>query len=124
MNCTRSCIRYSSVAAAVVLLAVSPVHADELDDPAVTREEPQSPPAAKSAAAPAPQTSVNGVLVWLQAKVTATAAKSTPKQSQSISIDHGSTTLIDQSSGTDLVSMALSLAPVHTGTSGGTSGSG
>jgi hypothetical protein len=131
MNRTRSYILCSSAAAAaIVFLSVWPVLADDRDRPAVPQDGPQSPPfaaqpaPAQPVAAPAPQTAINGVLVWLQAKVTATAAKSTPKQSQSISIDHGSTTLIDQSSGADLVSTALSLAPVNSGTSGGATGSG
>ncbi len=75
-----------------------------------------------------------GLLQWLQSKATTTAdassseaatnaGKSMPKQTQSISIDHGSTTLIDQSSGSDLLSTALNLTPVSSGTSTGGSNS-
>jgi hypothetical protein len=47
-----------------------------------------------------------------------TAAKKKPAQTQSISIDRGSTTLVDQSSGADLVSGALNLLPFGGGQGG------
>ena len=45
------------------------------------------------------------------------------QQTQSISIDQGSTTLIDQTSGADLLSTALNLTPVTSGTAASGSGS-
>jgi hypothetical protein len=53
------------------------------------------------------------------AQAQATATKSVPKQSESISIDQGSTTLVDQSSGSDLVSTALNLVPVTSSATNG-----
>jgi hypothetical protein len=59
-----------------------------------------------------------GVNQWLaqqahvQDTAEATAAKKKPTQSQSISIDHGSTTFVDQSSAADLVGTALNLVPL------------
>jgi len=44
-------------------------------------------------------------------KAKATAAKKKPAQAQSISIDHGSTTFVDQSSAVDLLGAALNLVP-------------
>src|SRR4051812_1302198 len=55
---------------------------------------------------------------WISKQVAATAAKQKPSQTQSISIDHGSTTLVDQSSGTDLFSGALNLIPLGGSQSG------
>ena len=66
----------------------------------------------------------NGLDDWLQKQIASIASKSTPKQSQSISIDHGSTTLVDQSNASDLVSTALNLLPVPSGSASGQSGSG
>jgi hypothetical protein len=73
------------------------------------------------------------VIQWLQQQATAsatnslntpaaktTAAMKKPSQTQSISIDHGSTTFVDQTSGADLVSGALNLAGLGGGNTGGT----
>ena len=98
--------------------------------PGTTPPPPQQP-AAQGQSSPS---TLIGVLQWLQSKANTSAAsntssaaadagKSMPKQTQSISIDHGSTTLIDQSSASDLLSTALNLTPVSSGTAAGGSSS-
>lgn len=74
------------------------------------------------AAAPSGQSVVGDpISVWLMSQVTAAEsaqAKSTP--TSAISLDRGSTSLVDQSSGPDLLNTALSLTPVTS--SSGSSG--
>jgi hypothetical protein len=60
------------------------------------------------------------IQMWLRKQVAATAAQMKPSQTQSISIDHGSTTLVDQSSGSDLLSGALNLIPLGAQSGSGT----
>jgi len=58
----------------------------------------------------------NRVAEWLESKVRAEAeagaAKRKPAQADSIAIDRGSTSFLDQTAGADLASTALNLAPV------------
>lgn len=88
--------------------------------------KPAGQPAGQPAAQPASNTQLLAVLQWLLSeaanRAAAQAGSSMPKQTQSISIDHGSTTLIDQSSATDLLSAALNLTPISSGTAAGASG--
>jgi hypothetical protein len=54
----------------------------------------------------------------------ASTAQKKPNQEQSIAIDHGSTTFVDRSSATDLLSAALNLVPVNGAGASSSSGGG
>jgi hypothetical protein len=90
------------VIAAASLVLLAPLQADVFDDWLKAR-------------AGAPQAAVD--------QTTATAGKKLPTQTQSISVDHGSTSFVDQSAASDLVSTALNLTPLASG-SNSQSGSG
>src|SRR5881394_4026949 len=49
----------------------------------------------------------------IQSSVEATAGKKKAVQTEAISIDHGSTNFVDQTSGSDLASTTLSFLPVN-----------
>jgi hypothetical protein len=113
---------------AAALVSLVPAFAGDRNSPDPQDKSPQTPapanPAKGQAKQPASAQSVlPAVLQWLESVSKATdGSKSVQKQTQSISIDHGSTSLIDESSGSDLVSTALSLTPVSSGTAGGGAG--
>ena len=112
---------YRAPMLAATLFSLVPAWAGDHEPPDPQANAPKTPaaqPAAK--AATATPSVLPPELQWLESVSKATdGAKSVQKQTQSIAIDHGSTSLIDESSGTDLVSTALSLTPVSSGTAGG-----